>query len=1171
MPNMQRYRVNYRLLFGFLVGSLLVAAIAFLGVHPWQVNRKATWFLQRADQALSENDLRGAFNYQHLYVRYRNKEDDARIKLANMSIDISQRDDATQEEHGVAYRILDDTVRRTSDAKLRRRFADMLMGFGRPQDALVHIQELLEDDPGNTELLALRVRALFLTKDFRRATELALGLIGYDKPSEEFDAEKATAADQPEIYALLAAILHEKSNTRELSRRVIDRLVEVNPELFDAHLKRSNFLYQISETEEASVALERAYELAPTDSEVLQRKGHVALIGKDYDAAKAFFEKALELYPDKIMLYQLLAQTETRRNQFEEALAVLDRGIKRSDKQRSLHLLIFKINLLFETKDFAAVKKEIDTLSKMKFATSSSLDPLVDYLRARVKWGEKKWTEAARELNRVRPLLFAFPNEQVLAGFLLGSAYENLGKLDLARQAYVLVLQDRPKHSLALAGRIRIDRRLRPDDSVEDSSMNAIVKKMLALPEDQQDWEKVEQLLTDFAEKHEITGVRLSLQRAQVFLQRQMFPEAKQLIQDAAELEPDNVGVRMAAVKLLNMDPANGPAKALALLDKTVQQFGATLQSRVLRAEFLLSLGGDDVAEKLHALTEGIEEWNANQRAQLFSSVGTAFLRLSLPADALQCWKNAVGEAPNNLPLRMRWFEVALQLRNEDAVREAQQQILELVGDKNDASYILTEVKRRLLGFSLEQVSREEILEARSLLDAALRQRPEWSELHVLYGQLLILLNEDQELALQHLNDALKYGPANVNAVGLQVKLLAKRGRFEEARDVMNRLPQATRSKVLGGAEAEVLLATGDSDGAFEAAEKIAKEQPEVAKTQKWFAKLAQKAGKLDSAAAAYQKATQLLPGDVDAWSQLLAIYASQEKSDELVDVLRRAQLSLDAEYLPLLAAKSLELRGLWQNAERIYLAAYAGRLDEVAVARRMADFYLLWTRADASNLQKAGKFINHILRASYEGKIPTDHPQALWARNQAARHFANTGAYQDALKAQRLLMQGEVDGKLSVADQTLQAEIFASLRDPTSQGKAIRLFTELQKNGQLQKQGILTLAQLLRNANRWQRCEELMLDALGTYGADAQVWSTYIGMLIDRGEYSKAQSRINRLKQLAPQSISYIRLLAQLASKKGDQALVRKTLATLLPEKLKGALSADQLQSIRGVGRSVG
>ncbi len=1165
---MRRYRVNYWVLFGFLGGSFLAASVAVFLVHPWQVDRKANWFLQRADEAFSNNNLREAFNYQHLYVRFRKDEDNARIKLANMAIDISQMDDATREEHGVAYRILDDTVRRTSDTELRRRFADMLMSFGRPQDAIVHIQELLEDDPNNTEYQALRVRALFMTKDFRRATELALGLIGYDKQSKEFDAEKAAAADQPEIYALLAAILHEKNNTRELSRRVMDRLVEVNPESFDAHLKRSTFLYQVNEPEEAGIALEKAYELAPADSAVLERKGRVAMSEKDYDAAKEFFEKALELYPDKIEIYQLLAQTETRRQQFEEALAVLDRGIKRSNKRRSLQLLIFKINLLFETKNFPAAEKEINALSKAKSVASSALEPLIDYLRARVKWGEKKWTEAAKELNRVRPLLFDFPNEQALAGYLLGSAYENLGKLDLARHAYVLVLQDHPKYSPALKGKERVDRRLQRGDVVEGSNINTIVREMLTRPEDQQDWGKVDQLITDFAEKHEITGVRLSLLRAQIFLQRQMFSEAKQLIQDAAKLEPDNVSVRMAAVKLLNVDPASGPAKALALLDKTVQQFGMTLQSRVLRAELLLSLGGDDVAEKLHALTDGIEEWNTDQQVQLFSSLGMAFQRLGQPTGALQYWKDAVELVPNNLPLRMRWFELALQLRNEDAMREAQQQILELLGDKNDASYILTEVKRRLVGFSLEQVSREEVLEARSLLDTALRQRSEWSELHVLYGQLLILLNEDIDLALQHLDDALKYGPANVNAVGLQVKLLLKRERFEEARDVMNRLPQAIRGKVLGSAEAEVLLATGDNEGAYEAAEKIAIRQPDVAKTQKWFAKLAQQAGKLDSAAAAYQKAASLTPGDVDIWSQLLAIYATQKKSDELVDVFRKAQLALDAEFLPLLAAKSFELRGLWRNAEKIYLAAYAGRLDEVVVARRMADFYLLWTRADASNFQKAGKFINRILRASYEGKVPTDHPQALWARNQAARHFANTGAYQDAIKAQRLLMQGEVNGKLSTADQTLQAEILASLKDPTSQGKAIRLFTELQEKDQLQKKGVLMLAQLLRNANRWQRCEELMLDALGTYGADAQVWSTYIGMLIDRGEYSKAQSRINRLKQLAPQSISYIRLLAQLASKKGDQALVRKTLMALLPENLKGALSPEQLQTIRGVAQ---
>ncbi|MCA9231886.1 MAG: hypothetical protein KDA57_14650, partial [Planctomycetales bacterium] len=443
---------------------------------------------------------------------------------------------------------------------------------------------------------------------------------------------------------------------------------------------------------------------------------------------------------------------------------------------------------------------------------------------------------------------------------------------------------------------------------------------------------------------------------------------------------------------------------------------------------------------------------------------------------------------------------------------------------------------------------------------------PEWSELHVLYGQLLVLLNEDMDLALQHLDDALKYGPANSNAVGLQVQLLAKRGLNQEARKKMELLPADLRRKLLGSVEAEVLLATGDQEAAFKAAQEIAESQPEVAKTQLWFAKLAQQANQIEASAAAYYKAAELSPRDPDVWSQLLTLYALQNKPVELENAFREAELALDEEYLPLVTAKSFELQGRWKNAERVYLAVFEGRLDEIAVARRMADFYLIWAQADPANSKKAASFINRLLRASYEGKIPVDHPQASWARNQAARQLAVTGDYQNALRAQRLLTHGVGEDNLPVADQILLAEILATQSDPASQGKAIRLFTQLHENQRLQKNQILMFARLLRNANQWERCEDLMLDTLSKLGADTQVWSTYISMLIDRGEYSNAQSRINRLKQLDTQGNAYLPLMATLAHKQGDQATVTKTLKELLPENLGGALTPEQLQLVRKV-----
>lgn len=1163
---MQRYRINYRLLFGITAGSIFVAAFAFFVVHPWQLNRKATWFRDGAEQALSDGKLREAYDYQYKYVRYRPEEDDARIKLAHIAVDITESGDVTGEDIGNAYQVLDDTVRRTQDSELRKDFADLLMAIRKPEVALVHIKELLALNPDSSELKAMQVKALFLTKS-PDAPRVALDLIGYDKESKEFVAEKAYVTDQPDVYALLAnSLLQENSGrSKELGRRVIDQMTAVNPDSYDAHLKRSLLLFQLNETEQAKEALEKAYNLAPTELAVLQRKGQVALSDGDYESAEDFFQEALKLNPDHTDLYKLLAQTKVQQDDLDQALAIADKGIERSDPRAAVPLVIYKISLLLAQDDVPSAKKEIEVLSKTKGLDPSRLEPLVAYQRARVKYQQKKWQEAAKELNQVRPQLLGFPSEQAQAGALLGQAYEKLGSYDLALQAYEVVLNQRPGFEPAEAGKRRMERRIRPGESTEGFNLGRFTKEMLARPEEQQDWEQLDQAIAKAAEQNGISDANVALMRAQVFLERKKFPEAKELIQEAAKSEPDNLNVKIAAIRLVAQDPSRGIDQAMNLLDRTEQEYGDSLQTRVLRSELISTQGGEDVVPKLQALTDGLEQWSDNNKAQLYSSLGLTFQRLNKGAEALEYWKKSAELMPNNLPVRMHLFELALQLRDEAATDEAQEKILQLVGSKNDASYILTEVKRRLFNFSLKKAAREEVIEARAMLDVALEQRPEWSELHALYGQLLVLLDEEIDLALKYLDNALKYGPANVNALALQVQLLHKRGLDEEARVKLSSLPNEVRERLLGGVEADILLATGDKERAFEAANRIASKQPDVPATQQWFANMARETGHFAEATQAYERAIELSPTESENWLQLLSLYMIQNQPSKLESTFQAAQLALDDEYIPLLTAKSFELRGAWRSAERIYLATFAGRFEELAVARRMADFYLLWTRADANNLQKAGKYVNIILRAGYEGKIPHNHPQLAWARMQAARQLVARGEYQDVLKAERVLEQGAVDGKLPFAYQTLLAEILSTRRDPASQEKARTLFYELEQKNQLQKRDYLILAQLLRNANQWQSCEEIMLDAISSFGADTQVWATYIGMLIDREDYSDAQLRLNRFKDIDSQGYLYSQLQARLAAKQGNRTQVQKSLKAMLPN-LKGTLTPEQLQVVRTV-----
>ena len=227
-------------------------------------------------------------------------------------------------------------------------------------------------------------------------------------------------------------------------------------------------------------------------------------------------------------------------------------------------------------------------------------------------------------------------------------------------------------------------------------------------------------------------------------------------------------------------------------------------------------------------------------------------------------------------------------------------------------------------------------------LDRALAKRPEWHELHSLYGKLLTILGEDADLALQRFDDALKYGPPDAAAVAMQVKLLTRRGQYDDARQRMESLPTGLRRYALGRVEPEVLFEAGEYDAAFAAAEELAERQTGKAEVQLWFATFAQKLEKYEAAAAAMRRAVELNPSEPNYWIQLIAVYHKLKDSRAIEQVVREANLALDAEYLPLLIAKYYEIRGQWQTAEDIYLSYFENRWDEIGANRQMAQFYLI-------------------------------------------------------------------------------------------------------------------------------------------------------------------------------------------------------------------------------------
>ena len=1170
---MQQYRINYRFLVGLFVFSLLTMVASYF-LWSWQINRKATWYRDTALEALEEGDQLKAFEYQEKFAKLRRRDDEARVKLAAIAHDVIQLEGAPRDQRTKAYSILSDTVRRTSDPTARRNFADLLFKSGTPeqaQQAIVHYEELLKTEQDDPELKSLLVQALFRAKDFKSSMEQAFELLGYDSETDTFDAEVSQAADQPEVHWTLATILSNREDKPELARKVIDLMVSSNPENAQAHLYRCYFLFSFEEEEAAKESLQKAFELDPKNSDVLYQRALTARMDDELDEVLTLTESGITEFPEEMRFYMLRSKTFIAKEEPEEAVKVLDNAIAKFGNTRSITLMADKLELLLSQKNYDAAQEMVEELEDLRIP---QLKPLIDFQKANFEFNRGNWAAAAIQLRRVRPKLLGVGNYQVRAGFMLGSAYEKLGKLDLAREVYGLVLENETfasDHPLLMSVKERlatIDRRLNRKDGEQSTGLDAVVKRMLKLPESQQDWSRVDDLIEDLAEQREYSEARKLLMKAGVLRLRSKMSEAKALVREAAKIDPDDTMVMFEAAKIQLQELPDGPAKAVRLLKRVESKSGVTYSSRGLLIEAIWIARGEDVASQLAELANGLEELDSTPRAQLLKSIAGKFLGLRDLDEAARFVRLALEANPGDLPLHMMLFEIAFQKRDDAAMRAAQEEILEVVGTEDDSNYVLNEVKRRIIGYKGDQPGRASLEEALGMLDQALELRPQWHELHILYGQLLLVLQRDISTALSHFDDALKYGPPNMKAVTLQTKLLYESGLVTQAIERMDLIPKEFRSRLLGSVEADLLLASGDKKAAFKSAKATAESNPEDAKIQTWFGELSGKVEEYDDAADAFRKAAELNPKSENAWMKLVAVHASQKDFENLEVSLRDAQLSLDPDVLPHVQAKNFELRGQWERAEKIYESLFQKDYDSNPnSAYQMARFYLLWAKTNKEKMPLAIPHINHLLRLGNEGELAADHIHFVWARERAAEQLYATNEYPSVMKALKLLESGSEDGSVPSFFLKKYLAILSTQGDPISVLKAIDMLAELDEKGQLDKSQKLLLAKLYERTNRWQLGKDLMLDMISRYGADKDVWTTYITLLIKQGEYDRARNRINRFEDISDDTVLVARLRGALGYEQGDELVVQRALRSILPSKsLKSALTEKELDLIRAV-----
>jgi tetratricopeptide (TPR) repeat protein len=892
---------------------------------------------------------------------------------------------------------------------------------------------------------------------------------------------------------------------------------------------------------------------------------------RELTGAIGIFSTAVKEHPRNLRFREQLARAQIAMGDLDAAGETLEQGIKMFGSERAINLTQLRVEVLISRRDFDAVAEELATLRKLN---NPAVDALADFYDGRVLAINDDYRPAAKKMQSVRRRLYQ-TELQAMAARIEGFCQERMMQFDLARDAYNIALEINPKDPMALAGLQRVRSRMQVpgqgDAPDSNNRLDVSIREMLKRPPAQQDWRSIDDMIDEVVLEQSLPETRSLLFRAQVYVQRalaaeseqerdQLFLEARELVKRAYSIDENDQTVVEAAIRLLALQPGKGPGLAMQLLERAVAnpRIGDNARLRVVRADLLLANGSDQLASQLAAVGEGMEDWDPKQQALVWSTLAARFKEVNLLAEAQQALMRANKLVPNSLPTAMFMFEIAMQMQDVPGMEMAQAEVLKIVGNKTDPNYVLLEVKRRLVGLSTGTVSKEEALQGRQMLDDAILVRPGWHELYILRGQFAALLDRDYEVALQNFEKAQELGRASVNAIQLHVRLLNDMGRYAEARDRLLTIPESQRAALLGTTGAEILEKTGDNEQALELAKRVAAQNADKGSMQVWLGDLAGRLGAVEVAEQAFRDAMEINRTDPEVWTRLITLYIRANQPDKLLETVREAHLALDAEFLPPLTAKYYELYGRWTSAEDIYLGLYKGQLDNPAVARKLAEFYLGWNARGDKDILAAAPYLNTLLRAAQDGTLSPDHPTAAWARQQAARIFAKTGDYQDSLKAEKLLSTGHGSDPLVSQDSLQLADVLSERRDPASMIRAVDLYNKIkEQQGQLTPEQGTRMGQLLFQVGDWDKCRRQMEYSISQYPNDLGIRSTYVSMLIQKRNFKEAERWIDRMERIENGAQAALNLRVRMAARQGNSELVRQVLRSMVPKLRAGDTEA--------------
>ncbi len=424
----------------------------------------------------------------------------------------------------------------------------------------------------------------------------------------------------------------------------------------------------------------------------------------------------------------------------------------------------------------------------------------------------------------------------------------------------------------------------------------------------------------------------------------------------------------------------------------------------------------------------------------------------------------------------VRLLDLALLGKNDALLADVVRRLKKLEGGDDGVWWRYAEAAQRIA--KAVRGDRSGLDEARATLATVARLRPSWGRAALLQAFLNDVAGDTAE-AMKGYQRAFDLGERQLPAVQRLVQLLAERGRFAEADEVLRKAQQQLIPRgAFARAGSEIALRVRNFERAVVLANLAVPEDATDPSRLIWLGQVYAAAGQANRAEAVFRTAIDRAwdaekkvqrYDPLDAWLVLATYLAHDNRPQQAEAVIDEMRRRLPPEQQPFALGVCYEALGRMKEAEENFVASLEQRKNEALRLQHLASLYI--------RLDRAAK-AEPLLLKMVGPTVVAPEASLAWARRQLALLLADRGGEANHKAAVAWLERNRQNGRESVADVRARSFIDATLPDKLT--AALKTLEESRAVQPLEPDELFRLARLYEASQRdWPRVRELMDELL--------------------------------------------------------------------------------------------